>query len=198
MPATSEPGCTSPLLTCEPTAAPRRRAPQPSQPKIHPPRDLALVDTCILFRAIENVRLGVMLRKRFVPCVSDTVESEFEHLCKVKQVPLSSFLRTWAWTRAIHDKRLGRDYTTFLATVPASLKAFLDGRSNDARIGFAAYKHDIKTIITDNVKDFSCWASFGITILGSKEVLATNPPNARQQETLARCHDSSPAPLAAT
>ncbi len=131
-------------------------------------RELALVDTCILFRATSAPSILKNVRKLFIPCITDIVESELEHLCFVQGVSLTAFLKVWAKTRRVP----GPGIRDFLQEQEPGLKAFLIKHYNDARIGFAAIKSGIKTIITDNIRDFIFWKKFGIQILSYKDVLS--------------------------
>ncbi|MBN2150478.1 MAG: hypothetical protein JW839_03425 [Candidatus Lokiarchaeota archaeon] len=126
-----------------------------------------MVDTCILFRATKKPKILKNLRKWFIPCITDVVESEFEHLCLRKGVSLTKFLRIWAGTRRVRAS----GFLNFLQRQPRHVREFMEDHENDARIGFAAYKDGINMIITDNKRDFKIWSQFGIQVLSYRDVL---------------------------
>lgn len=152
-------------ITLTPTTRSQPVSSIPKKTRVH---ELALVDTCILFRATAAPSILKNVRKLFIPCITDIVESELEHLCFVQGVSLTAFLKIWAKTRRVPGPGLG----DFLKQQEPAFKKFLISHYNDARIGFAAFKAGIKVIITDNKRDFIFWEKFGIQVLSYKDVLS--------------------------
>jgi len=152
-------------ITLTPTTRSQPVSSIPKKTRVH---ELALVDTCILFRATAAPSILKNVRKLFIPCITDIVESELEHLCFLHNVSLTAFLKTWAKTRRVPGPSLG----DFLKKQEPAFKKFLISHYNDARIGLAAFKAGIKVIITDNKKDFIFWEKFGIQVLSYKDVLS--------------------------
>lgn len=124
-----------------------------------------MVDTSVLFTALKDPRIMKTIERFSKPCISELVESELEHLVLMKGMNLSRFLVVWARTRTVRCKRIKDHHRKFLEALPEDLQATFASHPQDSLIGYAAYKHGITTIITNNTRDFTVWERFNVRVL---------------------------------